>query len=83
MAARKLLLSLLTGEAHWGPAEQIAGKVLGMCVGGHLHTISLSWLPFSIVNWAWGQGPTRVALELRAWLGTGTHLVKACGLTVR
>lgn len=34
VAAGKLLLSLLTGEAHWGPAGWIAGKVLGVCVGG-------------------------------------------------
>lgn len=29
MTARKALLSLLTGEAHWGPTGQTAGKVLG------------------------------------------------------
>lgn len=58
MAVREALSSLVTDEDHWGPSGQTAGKVLGRCAGqgvSHLHTVPLSWLPFSTVNWAWGQ----------------------------
>lgn len=55
VSVRKKWLALLMGEAHWGPTGQTAGKVLGPGGVNHLHTASVSLLPFSLVKWAWEQ----------------------------